>query len=209
MTRRQNVASTFILTNQRAVGSNPTSSAKYFLIIEYMISLINYLREKLICHFENTNIFEMTKHRTDFRNEIESIIKTLFQHYCLVRYCVRYDFGNINKDHWCEEIFNYIDDIQDITTKGYDKTRAIRYVLIDDMELNNIDNPFFIKHLNKKFDKENIKLTDEEKDALITDFINVLNILIKTLGFSWKDKHNKDYISAKDFINYYILHIER
>ena len=37
----------------------------------------------------------------------------------------------------------------------------------------------------------------------------LLNILIKTLGFSWKDKHNKDYISAKDFINYYILFIER
>ena len=68
------------------------------------------------------------------------------------------------------------------------------------MELNNIDNPFFIKYLNKKFDKENIKLTDKEKNVLITDFINVLNILIKTIGFSWKDKHNKNYISAKDFI---------
>ena len=56
-----------------------------------MISLINYLREKLICQFENTNIFEMAKHRTDFRNEIESIVKIIFQRYCLVRYCVRYD----------------------------------------------------------------------------------------------------------------------
>ena len=66
-----------------------------------------------------------------------------------------------------------------------------------------------IIHLNKKFDKENIKLTDEEKCILITDFINVLNIFIKTLGFSWKDKHNKNYISAKDFIDYYILSIKR
>ena len=81
ITGNSNSSSLFILTKQEVVGSNPTSSATIILIIEYMISLINYLREKLICHFENTNIFEMAKHRTDFRNEIESIIKTLFQHF--------------------------------------------------------------------------------------------------------------------------------
>ena len=54
-----------------------------------------------------------------------------------------------------------------------------------------------------------MRLSNEEKVVLVNDFMNVLNILIKTLGFSRKDKHNKNYISAKDFIDYYILSIKR
>ena len=50
------------------------------------------LKEYLIRTLENTKLFEMAKKRSQLGDDIDNISITLFQHWCLVRYCVLYDF---------------------------------------------------------------------------------------------------------------------
>ena len=95
------------------------------------------LKEYLIRTLENTKLFEMAKKRSQLGDDIDNISITLFQHWCLVRYCVLYDFGNINKDHWCGDVANYINHVQSVITKGYDKTKCIKEIFINQNEYNN------------------------------------------------------------------------
>lgn len=84
------------------------------------------LTEHILDDIENMNIFEMTKNRSDLKRDLNGMIQPLFQHWCLIRYCALYDFWNINKDYWCCEVANYINHVQSVITKGYDKTKCIR-----------------------------------------------------------------------------------
>ena len=92
-------------------------------------------KEFILDSIENTIIFEMAKSRSDLKRDIDNIAGTLFQHWCLVRYCVLYDFGNKTKEHWIKEVRSYILKTRSARTKGFDKTRLLREWYITKLEL--------------------------------------------------------------------------
>ena len=169
---------------------------------------MNKAIELLIKYLSETALFEMVYKRKEMFWKIEGIGETLFQHWCLARYCVLYDFGNKNKNHWIHEVKNFIYSIQKLLPKGFDKTTLVRDVLIKTMELNKVESLNYIfKH---KFNDEHINVSDEEKEQIINDWISQLPILIKVMGsYLNKDINKPTFISIDDYINDYLLYVER
>ena len=94
------------------------------------------LKEFILDTIENTAIFEMAKSRSDLKRNIDGLAETLFQHWCLVRYCTLYDFGNETKEHWLKEVKLYILKTRSVRTTGFDKTRLLKEWYITKLELN-------------------------------------------------------------------------
>ena len=165
------------------------------------------LKEYLIRTLENTKLFEMAKKRSQLGDDIDNISITLFQHWCLVRYCVLYDFGNINKDHWCNEVKSYITKIHAVVTTGYDKTTLVREVIIKRLEFNKYENIEFL--FDDKFNTENIEVSEEQKKRIINDWIVLIPKLISVMGFTpQKDRNKTEYMLPKDYIEDYLLTVE-
>ena len=140
-----------------------------------------------IRQLEKTPIVEMALSRSKLGEKIEGIAKPLAQHWALVRYCVHYDFGNTNKEHWMNELAVCMESIQDWSTKGYDKTVLVREVLIKKMEVDKN----LLRFIKRKFKQENIELTPDQLHTLEHDWIEQLPVLIKVLG---SDQDIDDYI---------------
>lgn len=157
------------------------------------------LNEFILDIIENTAIFEMAKSRSDLKRDIDGLAETLFQHWCLVRYCSLYDFGNKTKEHWLKEVKLYILKIRSVRTKGFDKTRLLKEWYITKLELTDrqqmLDDWF-----DDKFLEENIKVSDDEKNKIIDDWTKQVNKLCEAMG------GNLDY---KEYIEDYLLYVER
>jgi len=157
------------------------------------------LKEFILDTIENTAIFEMAKSRSDLKRDIDGIAETLFQHWCLVRYCTLYDLGNETKEHWLKEVKLYILKTRSVRTTGFDKTRLLKEWYITKLELNDrqqlLDDWF-----DNKFEEENIKVSDEEKDKIIDDWTKQVNKLCEAMS------GNLDY---KEYIEDYLLYVER
>ena len=157
------------------------------------------LKEFILDTIENTAIFEMAKSRSDLKRDIDGLAETLFQHWCLVRYCTLYDFGNETKEHWLKEVKLYILKIRSVRTKGFDKTRLLKEWYITKLELTDrqqmLDDWF-----DDKFEEENIKVSDEEKNKIIDDWTKQVDKLCEAMG------GNLDY---KEYIEDYLLYVER
>lgn len=157
------------------------------------------LKEFILDTIENTAIFEMAKSRSDLKKNIDGIAETLFQHWCLVRYCSLYDFGNETKEHWLKEVKLYILKTRSVRTKGFDKTRLLKEWYITKLELTDrqqmLDDWF-----DDKFEEENIKVSDEEKNKIIDDWAKQVDKLCEAMG------GNLDY---KEYIEDYLLYVER
>ena len=156
-------------------------------------------KEFILDAIENTVIFEMAKSRSDLKRNIDNIAGTLFQHWCLVRYCALYDFGNKTKEHWIKEVRSYILKTRSARTKGFDKTRLLREWYITKLELNN-KQQLLSYWFDDKFDEENITISDEEKDKIIDDWTKQVDKLCDAMS------GKLDY---KEYIEDYLLHIER
>ena len=156
-------------------------------------------KEFILDAIENTYIFEMAKSRSDLKRDIDNIAGTLFQHWCLVRYCALYDFGNKTKEHWIKEVRSYILKTQSVRTKGFDKTRLLREWYITKLELNN-KQQLLSYWFDDKFDEENITISDEEKDKIIDDWTKQVDKLCDAMG------GKLDY---KEYIEDYLLYVER
>lgn len=156
-------------------------------------------KEFILDAIENTAIFEMAKSRSDLKRDIDGIAGTLFQHWCLVRYCALYDFGNKTKEHWIKEVRLYILKTRSVRTKGFDKTRLIREWYITKLELNN-KQQMLDEWFDYKFDEENIIISDEEKDRIIDDWTKQVDKLCDAMG------GKLDY---KEYIEDYLLYVER
>lgn len=157
------------------------------------------LKEFILDTIENTVIFEMAKSRSDLKRDIDGLAETLFQHWCLVRYCTLYDFGNETKEHWLKEVKSYILKILSFRTTGFDKTRLAKECLITKLELN--DKQQLLSYwFDDKFLEENIKVSDEEKDKIIDDWTKQVDKLCEAMG------GNLDY---KEYIEDYLLYVER
>ena len=156
-------------------------------------------KELILDSIENTTIFEMAKSRSDLKRDIDNIAGTMFQHWCLVRYCVLYDFGNKTKEHWIKEVRSYILKTRSARTKGFDKTRLLREWYITKLELNN-KQQLLIYWFDDKFDEENITISDEEKDKIIDDWTKQVDKLCDVMG------GKLDY---KEYIEDYLLYVER
>ena len=157
------------------------------------------IKEFILDAIENTAIFEMAKSRSDLKRDIDGIAETLFQHWCIVRYCSLYDFGNKTKEHWIKEIRSYILKTRSARTKGFDKTRLLRECLITKLELNN-KQQLLSYWFDDKFDEENITISDEEKDKIIDDWTKQVDKLCDAMG------GKLDY---KEYIEDYLLYVER
>ena len=157
------------------------------------------LKEFILDTIENTAIFEMAKSRSDLKRNIDGLAETLFQHWCLVRYCTLYDFGNETKEHWLKEVKLYILKTRSVRTTGFDKTRLLKEWYITKLELNDrqqmLDDWF-----DYKFEEENIKVSDEEKDKIIDDWTKQVDKLCEAMS------GKLDY---KEYIEDYLLYVER
>ena len=156
-------------------------------------------KEFILDAIENTVIFEMAKSRSDLKRDIDGIAELLFQHWCLVRYCALYDFGNKTKEHWIKEVRSYILKTRSVRTKGFDKTRLLREWYITKLELNN-KQQLLSYWFDDKFDEENITISDEEKDKIIDDWTKQVDKLCDAMG------GKLDY---KEYIEDYLLYVER
>ena len=156
-------------------------------------------KEFILDAIENTVIFEMTKSRSDLKRDIDGIAEPLFQHWCLVRYCALYDFGNKTKEHWIKEVRSYILKTRSVRTKGFDKTRLLREWYITKLELNN-KQQLLSYWFDDKFDEENITISDEEKDKIIDDWTKQVDKLCDAMS------GKLDY---KEYIEDYLLYVER
>lgn len=156
-------------------------------------------KEFILDAIENTVIFEMAKSRSDLKRYIDDIAEPLFQHWCLVRYCALYDFGNETKEHWIKEVRLYILKTRSVRTKGFDKTRLLREWYITKLELNN-KQQLLSYWFDDKFDEENIIISDEEKDRIIDDWTKQVDKLCDAMG------GKLDY---KEYIEDYLLYVER
>lgn len=125
-------------------------------------------KEFILDAIENTVIFEMVKSRSDLKRDIDGIAEPLFQHWCLVRYCALYDFGNKTKEHWIKEVRLYILKTRSVRTKGFDKTRLLREWYITKLELSDRQQ-MLDEWFDDKFEEENIIISDEEKNRIIDD----------------------------------------
>lgn len=156
-------------------------------------------KEFILDAIENTVIFEMAKSRSDLKRDIDGIAEPLFQHWCLVRYCALYDFGNKTKEHWIKEVRSYILKTRSVRTKGFDKTRLLREWYITKLELNN-KQQLLSYWFDDKFDEENITISDEEKDKIIDDWTKQVDKLCDAMS------GKLDY---KEYIEDYLLYVER
>ena len=156
-------------------------------------------KEFILDSIENTVIFEMAKSRSDLKRDIDGIAEPLFQHWCLVRYCALYDFGNKTKEHWIKEVRLYILKTRSVRTKGFDKTRLLREWYITKLELSDRQQ-MLDEWLDDKFEEENIIISDEEKDKIIDDWTKQVDKLCDAMG------GKLDY---KEYIEDYLLYVER
>lgn len=156
-------------------------------------------KEFILDAIENTVIFEMAKSRSDLKRDIDGIAEPLFQHWCLVRYCALYDFGNKTKEHWIKEVRSYILKTRSVRTKGFDKTRLLREWYITKLELNN-KQQLLSYWFDDKFDEENITISDDEKDKIIDDWTKQVDKLCDAMS------GKLDY---KEYIEDYLLYVER
>ena len=156
-------------------------------------------KEFILDAIENTTIFEMAKSRSDLKRDIDNNAGTLFQHWCLVRYCALYDFGNKTKEHWIKEVRSYILKTLSVRTKGFDKTRLLREWYITKLELNN-KQQLLSYWFDDKFDEENVTISDEEKDKIIDDWTKQVDKLCDAMS------GKLDY---KEYIEDYLLYVER
>lgn len=156
-------------------------------------------KEFILDAIENTVIFEMAKSRSDLKRDIDGIAEPLFQHWCLVRYCALYDFGNKTKEHWIKEVRLYILKTRSVRTKGFDKTRLLREWYITKLELSDRQQ-MLDEWFDDKFEEENIIISDEEKNRIIDDWTKQVDKLCDTMG------GKLDY---KEYIEDYLLYVER
>ena len=158
-------------------------------------------KEFILDTIENTTLFEMAKSRSDLKRDIDNIAGTMFQHWCLVRYCVLYDFGNKTKEHWIKEVRSYILILKtrSVRTRGFDKTRLLREWYITKLELNN-KQQLLSYWFDAKFEEENIIISDAEKNKIIDDWTKQVDKLCEALD------GKLDY---KEYIEDYLLYVER
>ena len=156
-------------------------------------------KEFILDAIENTVIFEMAKSRSDLKRDIDGIAEPLFQHWCLVRYCALYDFGNKTKEHWIKEVRSYILKTRSVRTKGFDKTRLLREWYITKLELSDRQQ-MLDEWFDDKFEEENITISDEEKDKIIDDWTKQVDKLCDAMS------GKLDY---KEYIEDYLLYVER
>ena len=156
-------------------------------------------KEFILDAIENTVIFEMDKSRSDLKRDIDAIAEPLFQHWCLVRYCALYDFGNKTKEHWIKEVRSYILKTRSVRTKGFDKTRLLREWYITKLELSDRQQ-MLDEWFDDKFEEENIIISDEEKNRIIDDWTKQVDKLCDAMS------GKLDY---KEYIEDYLLYVER
>ena len=156
-------------------------------------------KEFILDAIENTVIFEMAKSRSDLKRDIDGIAEPLFQHWCLVRYCALYDFGNKTKEHWIKEVRLYILKTRSVRTKGFDKTRLLREWYITKLELNN-KQQMLDEWFDDKFEEENIIRSEEENNRIIDDWTKQVDKLCDAMS------GKLDY---KEYIEDYLLYVER
>ena len=156
-------------------------------------------KEFILDAIENTVIFEMAKSRSDLKRDIDGIAEPLFQHWCLVRYCALYDFGNKTKEHWIKEVRSYILKTRSARTKGFDKTRLLREWYITKLELSDRQQ-MLDEWFDDKFEEENIIISDEEKNRIIDDWTKQVDKLCDAMS------GKLDY---KEYIEDYLLYVER
>lgn len=128
-----------------------------------MNSLKTYLVE-VLC---NTKIFEMAYARAKYQDHVDSLATQLVENWCLIRYCSTVDKNNINKEHWKQELYAHISNLQKQNIK-VDKTRATEEVLIRWIGFNNYN--MVIRYISDKWYKEKLDIDAKYSEEIANDF---------------------------------------
>lgn len=122
---------------------------------------------------------EMAVYLKDFKKRVDGLKFQIVENWCLCMYCSLYDRDNINYNHWKEELFACMANIQRVDIKNnVDKHKTIEKMLVDDYDYNKPKKIYYIAR--EKFIKENLPLDKleipaKELSSQIDTMINVLS----------------------------------
>lgn len=120
---------------------------------------------------------EMAVPKKEFESSVYHLMPMLLSHWALA--ILGREYGNINYEHWKQEIRTYIDSIRAIKLKGGDKLKVLRHLLIDKLEYNTKE-PIKIL-ISAKLEKEGI--TDDKWLELVSDeIINEVDDIIDSMA---------------------------
>lgn len=108
---------------------------------------------------------EMVIPKKEFESSVYHLMPMLLSHWALA--ILGREYGNVNYEHWKQEIRTYMDSIRAIKLKGGDKLKVLRHLLIDKLEYNTKE-PIKIL-ISAKLEKEGI--TDDKWYELVADEI--------------------------------------
>lgn len=152
-----------------------------------MISIKDFLVRQL----QKTSIFEMAYTRNKYMENLNNIRLQLIENWCLIRYCTL-SGRTQTKNHWQNELYNYVKSLQDMTLKTKGKKYASEEVLIEWAELDNEDHIY--KIFKRKARKENLDLNDPNIKQACKDFAKFgIHELIDIISMNDTDE-NFDYI---------------
>ena len=144
-----------------------------------MISLREYLLQDLIHSFP---LYEQAMNRNIFINKAMDIVPQLLAHWGLIEFAHGDFEDNDNYEeyvnHWKIELIAFCKKIAEYKIKGGKKENALKYMFINDFELN--DWEVIYEMIRDKFEEENISLFECKKVAKYLS--ENINELIKVLS---------------------------
>lgn len=149
------------------------------------------IKDFLVRQLQKTSIFEMAYTRNKYMENLNNIRLQLIENWCLIRYCTL-SGRTQTKNHWQNELYNYVKSLQDMTLKTKGKKYASEEVLIEWAELDNEDHIY--KIFKRKARKENLDLNDPNIKQACKDFAKFgVYELIDIISMNDTDE-NFDYI---------------
>lgn len=162
-----------------------------------MLSLKQYIAEK----FVGTQIFEMAKSISDYKDLVSSMIRPIIAHIILILKS-REENDNEFINHWKKELMSFFGEFIDIKLKSKNtyikRKNYIENVLLDDDEIDTNDK-WYIGKLFKKLYEEGYDLTDKNT---YNEFLPIIH--------NFQDNHldkiidliaSQDIFKIKNYIN--------
>ena len=124
-----------------------------------MISLREFILQDLAPRLP---LYEQAMNRDKFLDKVDDIMPTLLSHWGLIEYAhgdfEENDSYEIYVEHWKRELKGFCKKIVDYKIKGGNKEKALQYICINTLELN--DWELVYDMIRDKFEDENISLFD-------------------------------------------------
>ena len=150
-------------------------------------------------------VSEMSIPLKRFRERSDGIRLPLIRHWCLCKWCQLFDKENQNLNHWKDEVFAFIDDLQSIDIKnGISKKKTLTNMWLNDYDFNNANKVF--KIIRGTFRREGIEDESQLMEVSSEFASNGVNGLIDVIS---NDDINVDEYIEGEFDNPIDFHSEK